>query len=137
MQGLFIEGLFRLDHVTVGIDVAVMLEVGFQQVAGILIREQRVDLDCQLLTVQVLIRDVIRHIRRSAGTHAETHTHSKYKSEYGNHFLHLILAERPMDEALSEPPLQYYLESSRPLAVQMPDAVSPSCIPQCSDTASP
>ena len=90
MKRLFVEGLLLLGHVAVSIQVPVMFEVLFQEITGVLIREQRIHLNCQLLPVQILIRDVICHIRGSAGTNAEAHAHCEQKAEYGNHFFHLI-----------------------------------------------
>ena len=62
MKRLFVEGLLLLGHVAVSIQVAVMFEVLFHEITGVLIREQRIHLNCQLLPVQILIRDVICHI---------------------------------------------------------------------------
>ena len=84
------EGLLLLGGAAVGIQVTVVFKVLFHQILRVLIRKKGVDFDCELLSVQILIGNVISNIAGCTGIHTETETERDGQDQGHKLFFHGI-----------------------------------------------
>ena len=90
MEIFLTEGLLLLGGAAVGIQVAVVFKVLFHQILRVLIRKKGVDFDCELLSVQILIGNVISNIAGCTGIHTETETERDGQDQSHKRFFHGI-----------------------------------------------